>query len=192
MAYTDTIQQLNDARRRILEIRAEMRELQAGIEPEQIEDYEFTTTTGTARLSQLFGDCDELILIHNMGSGCVYCTLWADGFNGLIDHLEDRAAFVLTSPDSPDHQRDFAASRGWRFRMVSHEDTSFAADMGYYIEEGEYPGFHPGVSVFRKDGDRLLRLSDTSLGPNDDFCAAWHLYNLFPEGPDGWEPKYQY
>ena len=36
MAYTETIQQLNDARRRIAEIRAEMRELQANIEPEGV------------------------------------------------------------------------------------------------------------------------------------------------------------
>jgi predicted dithiol-disulfide oxidoreductase (DUF899 family) len=192
MPYTDTIQQLNDARRRILEIRAEMRELQASIEPEQVEDCEFATTSGPVRLSQLFGDHDELILIHNMGTSCVYCTLWADGFNGVVDHLEDRAAFVLTSPDSPEDQRKFADGRGWRFRMVSHGGTSFARDMGYYTDEGEFSGFQPGVSVFRRDGDRVLRLSDTSFGPNDDFCAVWHLYNLFPEGADGWGPKYQY
>jgi len=192
MAYTETIQQLNDARRRILEIRAEMRELQAGIEPEQVDDYEFMTTAGPVRLSQLFGDRDELILVHNMGSGCVYCTLWADGLNGVLDHLEDRAAFVVSSPESPDEQHKFAESRGWRFRMVSHEGTSFAKDMGYYADDGEYAGFHPGVSVFRKDGDRILRLSDTAFGPDDDFCAVWHLYNLFPEGPDGWGPKYKY
>ena len=46
MAYTATIRKLNDARRRILEIRAEMRELQADIEPEPVNDYEFATTDG--------------------------------------------------------------------------------------------------------------------------------------------------
>lgn len=192
MAYTDTISQLNDARRRILEIRAEMRELQAGIEPEPVEDYELGALDGPVRLSELFGDHDELILIHNMGSGCVYCTLWADGFNGFVDHLENRAAFVVSSPESPERQREFAASRGWRFRMVSHEGTSFAGDMGYYSDSGEYPGFHPGVSVFRKDGERIVRVSDASLGPNDDFCSVWHLFNMFPEGPGGWEPRYEY
>ena len=82
--------------------------------------------------------------------------------------------------------------RSWRFRVVSHEGTSFARDMGYYTDGGEFAGFQPGVSVFRKDGDRILRLSDTSFGPNDDFCGVWHLYNLFPEGADGWSPKYKY
>ena len=192
MAYTDTISQINDARRRILEIRSEIRELQSGIEPAPVEDYEFNTLEGPVRLSALFGDHDELFVVHNMGRACVYCTLWADGFNGLIGLLTNRAAFVLSSPDTPNVQREFANSRGWRFRMVSHDGTSFASDMGYYAESGEYPGFHPGVSVFRRNGDQVLRVSDTTFGPGDDFCAAWHLFDLMPEGPDGWEPKYQY
>ena len=192
MAYTETIQQLNDARRRILEIRAEMRELQAGIEPESIEDYAFETTDGPVRLSALFGNHDDLFVIHNMGASCAYCTLWADGFNGLIDHLEDRAAFVLSSPDSPEDQRRFATSRGWRFRMVSHAGSTFAADMGYYSDAEDHPGFQPGVSVFRRDGDRIVRVADTSFGPNDDFCSIWHFWNLLPAGADGWAPHYKY
>jgi len=192
MAYTDTIRRLNDARRRIGEIRAEMRELQAGIEPEQVDDYEFDTLDEPVRLSALFGDHDELFVIHNMGSGCRYCTLWADGFNGLVDHLENRAAFVVSSPESPAEQQSFAASRGWRFRMVSHQGTTFADDMGYFADSGEFAGFQPGVSIFRKDGDGIQRVADASFGPNDDFCAIWHLFNLLPEGPDGWGPRYEY
>ncbi|MGI9341302.1 MAG: DUF899 family protein [Gammaproteobacteria bacterium] len=192
MAYTDTIQQLNDARRRILEIRAEMRELQADIDPEPVADYEFATVDGPVRLAQLFGDKNELILIHNMGSSCRYCTLWADGFNGLVDHLADRAAFVVTSPESPEEQRKFAVSRNWRFPMVSHEGTDFARDMGYYTDEGDFAGFHPGVSVFVRDGERVTRVSDAPLGPDDDFCNLWHLFNLLPEGPNGWAPQYKY
>ena len=40
-----------------------------------------------------------------MGRGCSYCTLWADGFNGLRHHFEDRAAFVVVSPDTPEQQK---------------------------------------------------------------------------------------
>ena len=67
------------------------------------------------------------------GRGCVYCTMWADGFNGVVPHLEDRAAFVVVSPDEPHVQAEFAASRGWRFRMVAAR-SDFTGDMGY--EEG--------------------------------------------------------
>ena len=45
--------------------------------------------------------------------------------------IADRAAFVIASPDPPDVQRSFAAGRGWRMSMVSHQGSSFAADMGY-------------------------------------------------------------
>ena len=47
-----------------------------------------------ATLSSLFGDRGGLIVVHNMGRDCSYCTMWADGFTGLLPHLESRAAFV--------------------------------------------------------------------------------------------------
>src|SRR4051794_29424934 len=64
---------------------------------EPVEGWVFDSPEGRVSLDELFGDHDELLVIHNMGAGCSYCTMWADGFNGLIDHLEDRAAFVLSS-----------------------------------------------------------------------------------------------
>ena len=121
-----------------------------------------------------------------MGAGCVFCTLWADGFNGVYEHLANRAAFAVSTPDrSPEAQHRFAAGRGWRFPMVSHQGTNFAADMGYRSESG---GFMPGVSVFRRDGDRITRVGDTALGPGDDFCSVWHFLDLLPEGANGWRP----
>ena len=57
---------------------------------------------------QLFGSMKDLFVIHNMGSGCPYCTLWADGYNGIYEHLTSRAAFVIASPDSPAAQQRFA------------------------------------------------------------------------------------
>jgi predicted dithiol-disulfide oxidoreductase (DUF899 family) len=188
MKYRDSVVRLNDYRRQIAAIRSEMRALQAAIEPEEVENYRFETTDGPLSLSGLFDDKPDLFVIHNMGRACVYCTLWADGFNGVLPHLENRAAFVVTSPDDPATQREFAASRGWRFRMASHAGNSFAADMGYRTAER----FLPGVSVFRKEAERILRVSDTQLGPDDDFCAVWHFFDLLPAGPDGWRPRYAY
>jgi predicted dithiol-disulfide oxidoreductase (DUF899 family) len=128
-------------------------------------------------------------VIHNMGSSCAYCTLWADGFNGIYDHIASRAAFVISSPDRPEVQQKFAASRNWRFPMVSHSETSFAADMGYRAGGG---GWLPGVTTFRKDGARILRISDRSCSPGDDFCVLWHLFDLLPEGAADWVPRYRY
>src|SRR3954452_5960110 len=85
--------------------------------PEPVPDFELIDGDGSVHLSQLFAGHDDLLVVHNMGRGCAYCTLWADGFNGLLDHLQDRAAVVVASPDDPATQAAFAASRGWRFRM---------------------------------------------------------------------------
>ena len=187
-AYSESMSALKDYRKRIEGLRAEMREVQAAVEPEQVADYEFQTPDGPVKLSQLFGAKKDLFMIHNMGRACVACTMWADGYNGIYDHLADRAAFVISSPDTPEVQKAFAASRGWRFPMVSHVGTTFAEDMGYRGEKG----WRPGISVFRKQGDRILRMSDTQLGPGDDFNAAWHLFDMLPEGADGWRPRFEY
>lgn len=192
MTYRETMDSLHEKRREILALRAEMRKLQAAVEPEPVADQVFGTPDGEVSLSALFGDKDTLILIHNMGKACVYCTQWADGFNGLLEHLQDRAAFVLSSPDAPAVQREFADSRGWKFRLVSHAGTDFARRMGYMRKHQGKDGFWPGVSVFRKTPDGVVRVSDTSFGPGDDFNPVWNLLELLPEGAAGWEPKYAY
>lgn len=172
----------------IARLRSEIRELTQADAPEEVADYSFASQAGAVRLDDLFGDKTDLIVIHNMGAACRYCTLWADGFNGVVQHLQDRAAFVVISPDKPEAQAKFAESRGWKFRMLSHEGTSFAADMGYTSENG----FEPGISVFQKRDGKVVRVSDRPLGPGDDFCAIWHIFDLIPEGANGWEPQYNY
>ena len=189
MKYKETVEQLASYRRQIAELREKMRQTQAAVEPEEVADYEFATPQGNVSLSALFGGKPDLIVIHNMGASCPYCTLWADGFNGVYDHLADRAGFVVSSPDRPEVQKKFAEGRGWRFPIVSHANTNFAGDMGYRSTSG---GWQPGISVFRMDGDRVLRVSDLACGPGDDFCAVWHFFDLLPDGPADWKPRYHY
>ncbi len=186
MQYREASAQLADFRRQIAQLRSKMRELYAASEPEPVRDYGLAGSAGPVRLSELFGHKPDLIVIHNMGRTCPSCTLWADGYNGLYPHLADRAAFVVVSPDPPDVQRAFAASRGWRFPMVSHADTSFAADMGYRAQNG---GWLPGVSVFRKDAARIVRVADTKEHPGDDFCPLWHLFDMLPGGAAAGNPS---
>jgi len=188
MLYREVSEKLAAYRRDIAALREKMRTLQSEVEPQEVENYRFATADGPVRLSELFGGKEHLFVIHNMGKSCPACTMWADGFNGVLPHLENRAAFVVSSPDDPKTQRAFAASRGWHFRMVSHQGTSFAADMGYRGAEG----WLPGVSVFRRVGERIYRVSDTSFDEGDDFCTVYHLFDLLPDGAAGWQPKFNY
>jgi predicted dithiol-disulfide oxidoreductase (DUF899 family) len=199
MTYAETMTSLNAKRAEIAAVHKAMRALQASVEPEVVRDYVLDGWDGPVSLSALFGDKDDLILIHNMGAGCPACTMWADGFNGVYDHLASRAAFVVASPNPIETQKTFAAARGWRFPMVSYGASGFAEDMHYrhrvgdeYASDERMGGWNPGVSVFRRDGSRILRVSDTDLGPWDDFCLVWHLFDLVPDLERNWMPKYSY
>ena len=189
----ETSAKLAQYRSQIAELRAKIRETQAAAEPEEVRDYEFATTGKTVLLSELFAGKDDLFVIHNMGSKCPYCTLWADGYNGIYHHLANRAGFVVSSPDTSAVQQRLAASRSWRFPMVSHQGSSFAADMGYRGESGSWL---PGISVFKRDTaggrGRILRVSNAGFSPGDDFCALWHIFDLLPGGAGDWDPKFTY
>jgi len=158
--------------------------------PEEVDDYLLTESNGDiVRLSELFGGHDQLILIHNMGKKCAYCTMWADGFNGLYKHLENRAGFAVVSPDNPETQREFAAGRGWKFRLCSAMGTSFIKDLGFEDDKGD---FWPGVSTFVKRDGKIYRIARDFFGPYDNYCSVWHFFDLLPEGTSEWQPKFSY
>ena len=197
MSYAETMAALNAKRREITALQNEMRALQAQVEPHEVADYVLAGWDGPVRLSELFGDKRDLILIHNMGTGCTSCTMWADGFNGVYQHLAARAAFVVASPNPVEVQKKFARSRGWRFPMVSYEGSNFAEDLGYR-HRGDYPadeamgGWNPGVSIFRRDGNRIARVSDAEFGEFDGFCVVYSLFDLVPGADVNWSPSYSY
>lgn len=141
------------------------------------------------KLSNLFGNKKDLIVIHNMGTSCPYCTMWADGFNGVLQHIKDRAAFAVTSPDSPQKQKAFAKKRGWKFRMYSTQGSTFAKDTGFENNNG----CTPGVSTFHKDNKgKIYQVGKTGFGPGDHFCSVYHLFRLLGHKADNWEPKFKY
>jgi predicted dithiol-disulfide oxidoreductase (DUF899 family) len=184
-------QRVRQLEEEILEKKKQLVDLKHSLPPQEIGAYSFQTWDGRkVPIAELFGDREELILIHNMGKGCRYCTLWADGFNSLLPHLENRAAFVVVSPDDPATQKEFAETRGWRFHMVSYDGLDFARDMEFL---GENNKFWPGVSTFTKAPDgRIHRTAWSYFGPGDDFCSVWHLFDLLGKGQNGWEPQYRY
>jgi len=156
---------------------------------EQVDDYEFLDSENQKiNLSTLFGQKKDLILVHNMGTSCAYCTMWADGLNGLLPHLQDRASFVVSSPNEPATQKEFSSSRGWQFQMVSTKGTSFAKDMGF--EKDGMP--LPGVSVFYKDGDQIIRTGRDDFGPGDKYCPTFPLFDLLKDGTNNWQAKFKY
>ena len=154
----------------------------------EVPDYTFQTLDGEALLSDLFGGNDKLLAIHNMGQGCRYCTLWADGVNGFLPHLESVMAVVLVSKDDPEIQRRFANSRGWRFRLASHSGGDYIREQSAWSGHDDMPG---AVLYERKDG-KIRRKNAVVFGPGDIFCSAWHFLALAGHGEDDWTPQYAY
>jgi predicted dithiol-disulfide oxidoreductase (DUF899 family) len=156
--------------------------------PVEIGDYAFQTEGGETTLSALFSGRDLMLVIHNMGQACRYCTLWADGLNGLVPHLEDAFALLLVSKDPPDVQRRLAQDRGWRFRMASHGGGP------YMKEQGEMLGYAncPGAVVYEKRGGKILRRARTGFGPGDLYSPMWHLLALAGISESEWTPQFHY
>jgi len=152
---------------------------------DELNDYELVDWNGNPiKLSAMFGNKNDLILVHNMGKSCSYCTLWADGYNGTQYFIEKTASFAVVSPDPPDVQKEFALSRGWKFKMYSGIGSTLIKDMGFETEKGEY---WPGVSVFHKDENgKITRVAKDYFGPGDFYCSVFHFLDLIPKnGKEG-------
>jgi predicted dithiol-disulfide oxidoreductase (DUF899 family) len=182
---------LPEANREVFSLEQEIIELQTRLDQLRqrtvrgslVTDYELTSWEGVATpLSSLFGSNNQLILIHNMGMSCSYCTMWADGFNGLLPYLERVAAFVVVSPDDIQTQIAVSAKRGWKFRMLSTKGTSLFADMGFELsDKSTWPGV---TTLYRDDSGNVRRHSIASFGPGDRFCPVFSFIELLPHSPE--------
>lgn len=162
---------------------AALRKSETGVE---VKDYAFATLEGERALSALFAGRDRLLAIHNMGAGCRYCTLWADGINGVLPHLEAAMSVVLLSKDPPEAQRRMAQDRGWRIRMASHGGGLYMTEQS--VGEGNYPG---AVVYEMRDG-KILRRGRTRFGPGDLYNPLWHFLALAGIGDSEFTPQFHY
>ena len=174
--------------KQIFELTTRLNDLRKSNTGDVVQNYSFATQNGESSLLDLFGDRDQLLLIHNMGQGCRYCTLWADGFNGFLPHLESEMAVVLVSKDPPDVQRQFANSRDWRFRLASHGGGDYIREQT--VCEGEEN--MPGAVVYKRDGDTIRRRNSCIFGPGDLYCSMWGLLALAGRSDGDWTPQYRY
>ena len=170
------------------ELIAELNALRKSSPGTPVPNYTFATLTGQVSLLELFGGKDKLLAIHNMGQGCRYCTLWADGLNGLLAHLESALSVVLLSKDPPEVQRRFANARGWQFRLASHGGGAYIREQSVVNGDDNFPG----AVVYERDGDAILRKNSCVFGPGDLYCAMWSLLGLAGLGEEEWTSQYTY
>jgi predicted dithiol-disulfide oxidoreductase (DUF899 family) len=156
------------------------------------------------KLSELFEPPGRpLVLMHFMfgkaqTQPCPMCTAWADGYDGIVPHLEQRLSFrVLVAGDAAAFEA-YARSRGWRhLQIVSAGDASLKRTLGFEEAGGEQ---HPGVSVFvrREDGaivhsySASANLEQAGFRGMDLLSPLWHFFDLTPEGRGDFFPSKRY
>jgi predicted dithiol-disulfide oxidoreductase (DUF899 family) len=156
------------------------------------------------RLSELFAPGkDELIVIHFMYGAdqqrpCVMCTMWADGYNAVAQHLGDKVNLALVAKAEPARLRSWARGRGWtRLRLLSSHDSTFNRDYQMETETGDQ---RPGVSIFvRQPGGEIRHFYTTEavFAPGhhrgiDLYTSVWNLFDLLPSGRGSWMPRFSY
>jgi predicted dithiol-disulfide oxidoreductase (DUF899 family) len=155
-------------------------------------------------LSALFtGERDTLIVQHLMFSpdsdaACPMCSMWADGFNAVVRHVEQRTSFVVIAKTQLDKLRTWGQDRGWdRLRLLSSYDNSFNADFGVELAPDRQL---PALSAFRCGSDGSIMHCYTTVGSlverhhraMDLFTPVWNLLDLLPEGRGDWMPSHDY
>lgn len=167
--------EIHERRKKAVELTAKLGETPVS------QDYEFTSLDGgKIKLSQMFGENKNLFVVHNMGSKCSFCTMWADGFNGMYKYLEGRgkSGFVLMADDDLETLRKFKESRGWTFQSYSARENDFSKEMGYQNAKGD---IEPGLTVLEKTNDgKIRRINQDWFGPTDMYCSVWRFLELLP------------
>ena len=181
-------QEIVDLEQEIAERIARLNALRKANSREPVPNYAFHTLSGEVSLLDLFGDREQLLAIHNMGQGCRYCTLWADGFNGLLPHLESIFSVVLLSKDPPETQRRFANVRGWRFHLASHGGSNYLQEQNF-LDCGD---LYAGAVLYERESGQVFRKNACVFGPGDLYCAFWSLAGLAGLGEKDWTPQYAY
>ncbi|XOV83983.1 MAG: DUF899 family protein [bacterium] len=180
--------EINRLEQQIYELTAQLNTLRAEQPGTPVPNYSFATLAGEVTLLDLFAEHRQLLVIHNMGQACRYCTLWADGFNGLLPHLESVLSVVLVSKDEPALQRTFASSRGWRFNLASHRGGAYIQEQTVLAGSDNMPG----AIVYERRGEEILRRNACVFGPGDLYCAAWPLLALAGVSQAAWTPQFRY
>jgi predicted dithiol-disulfide oxidoreductase (DUF899 family) len=168
--------------------------------------YVFDGPEGQETLSQLFDGRSQLIIYHFMfnpawEAGCPHCSFWADNFERIPVHLQQREISFAVISRAPLAKLDAYRRRmGWSFKWLS----SFGSDFNYdyfvsftphEVQNGNaysnYAAAKPfgedavGISVFAKNGAGEIFHTYSAYSRGVDMLnGAYHYIDLAPKGRD--------
>jgi predicted dithiol-disulfide oxidoreductase (DUF899 family) len=169
-------------------------------------EYLFDGPNGKQTLSDLFDGRSQLIVYHfmydpNWDAACPSCSFWADNFNGIVVHLNQRDVTMIAVSKAPYSKiGEYKKRMGWKFKWVSSYDNDFNFD--YHVsftpeELSEKKAFYnyslqdthsperEGVSVFYKDtAGHVFHTYSAYARGIDVLNVAYHYLDLVPKGRD--------
>lgn len=156
--------------------------------------YVFETSQGSRNLAELFQGRAQLAIYHFMmgpdwAEGCQSCSFWADGFNGIGEHLAARdTSFVAISRAPLDAINAYRTRMGWSFEWVSSLNTDFNMDFGVSFPDG-YSG-DASYNVRHVD-ESMEEVHGLSVLTRDVSGDIFHTYSTFARGADIFNAAYQ-
>jgi predicted dithiol-disulfide oxidoreductase (DUF899 family) len=184
--------------REFTRLRDELNEARRALPWERVDKtYIFDAPTGTTSLADLFDSRRQLIVWHFMfgpewQQGCSHCSFWADGWNGIVEHLKHRDTTMMAISQAPLAKIEaFKTRMGWSFAWVSAANTDFNFDyqasarpeelnakrvLYNYREIEPFSDQMHGCSAFYKDEDGEI----------------YHTYSTYARGVDMLNVAYQF
>lgn len=166
--------------------------------------YVFDGPNGKESLGDLFTGRTQLLVYHFMfgpgwEQGCPSCSMAADSFDGIQEHLNDRdVTFVAISRAPLAEIQAFQRRMGWNFKWVSSHGNDFNREYGVsftkeQLSDGKVrynygtQGFPqeegPGASAFYKDeGGNVLHTYSTFGRGLDLLLTPYNWLDMAPKG----------
>src|SRR5215470_4255940 len=205
--WTEARKQLLAKEKEFTRLRDQLSQERRDLPWERVEkSYVFDGPDGKQSLADLFEGRSQLIVYHFMfgpdwEAGCKSCSFWADNFNDIIVHLNQRDVTMIAVSRAPLQRiESFRKRMGWRFKWVSSLGSDFNHDYQVSITPEEqargeiYYNYawqpstmseRPGISVFYKNADRSLVHTYSCYERGIDMMnAAYHYLDLVPRGRD--------
>jgi predicted dithiol-disulfide oxidoreductase (DUF899 family) len=171
--------------------------------PRRLDDGDSPLTT--VRLSQLFSSPERALVVQHVMYGkrqtspCPMCTMWVDGLDRVLPHIEQRADYVVASAADPVALRAHARARRWdHVRLLSCGESTFQYDFCAEDAEGNQ---NSTFSVFTLDADGHPRhfysshpqmADDVNERGIDLLSPVWNLLDLTPQGRGDWYADLEY
>ena len=176
----------------------EMSRLQRELPWERVtKEYAFEGPNGKETLADLFDGRSQLIVYHfmfhpNDKAGCPHCSLRADGFGGISEHLQQRDVTMVVVSRAPYQKlQEFRQKMGWTFKWVSSGGSDFNYDYQASFTPEEMAAKKAFYNFTIRDPLAPER-EGHSIFYKDETGAIYHTYSCYDRGNDKLNIHYHY